>query len=182
MFKVYSTSGTILVSSFLMRGAGARTSNKPELFNGVVMEEDEDTTIQPERTSVWKSQNPELFYSLVAQDKARRILSLTNSKKALEEKGIPPCYWVYIDANCSHSVPGYMLGCLFTVEKYVLRVIDNFSTAQVFHISPEHGDHVSLTVDIRDDKTIMFYLSDSLNQGDYLEMLASILRGIRDGV
>ena len=117
--------------------------------------------------TVRKSENPALFDALVREDIARRLKSLEDTKRSLSEKGVPSGYWVYIDANFENRVPGYMLGALFSKEEYLVDRIRRAANAEVFHFDSVRGNQVSVVADVRDEKTILFYLGDSLSVETY---------------
>jgi hypothetical protein len=134
------------------------------------------------RESVFRDQEPERFKELVERDRDRRLRSLEDSKNALKETGVPECFWRYLDANCEKHSAGNMLGAIFDEEKDVIRSIKDSVDAQVFHIIPKYGNHVSVTVDVRDKETILFYIGDSLDEEEYETYLSETVEKIKDNV
>lgn len=128
------------------------------------------------RKSIWKSDHPELFNQLVKDEVARLLRNIEDSKLELERQGVPKKNWVYLSANCSNMVSGNMLGCIFDNEESLKNSVESLLKAEVFHMIPEHGDFVSVVLDVRDKDDILFYLKDSLSEKDYHDMLSEYLK------
>jgi hypothetical protein len=119
---------------------------------------------------VTKEENPDKFRELVEKEIVRRLKSLVDTKEDLMSSGVGLENLIYLDANDNDPSDGDRLGALFISEDDIIEVIENQMNAKVFHFDPEH-QHVTITVDLRDEETIFFYLADSLDKDDYRELL-----------
>lgn len=92
------------------------------------------------KVTVRRFEDPLWFSSLIERDIKRQFLTVESSKRLLEEKGVPRCYWGFLRGNCDIFVPGeLMIGVIFMNEEDFSNTIRWSANGEVFHINPRLG-------------------------------------------